>query len=402
MEKLEQLGEDYIPELGNGFDERIKGNPEGLPVANYFVPASGEGIYQISYRVEVLEDVDSFFLFAGRKQLLRQGSRKKGDVVEGSVYLHFGEIIPRYHKEPMEITKIGFAVSCEDMEKIGNVEMTAQKLPADTKNPVVYLAGDSTMTDQTCEIPYIPGGCYSSWGQELAYYIGQCAAVDNQAHSGLSTEAFRGEGHFGIVQKFIRPGDYCLFQFGHNDQKLPHLQARTGYRDNLIRFVDEVREKGGIPVLITPLARNTWKPDGTYNDLLKDHAESVFEIGEELEVPVLDLHKFAMDLILKNGKEASRVYFHPGDYTHPNEFGSYLFAGFIASALEKTDAHTFQAKCLDEKSLKPDEGAGSVTGATANRNITSEQKETFDAMEKSEEALLAAVAEAKEQASARK
>ena len=76
VEKLEQTGRDYIPELGNGFDERLEGNPEGLPVANYFVPASGEGIYQISYRVEVLKDVASFFLFAGRKQLLRQGARK--------------------------------------------------------------------------------------------------------------------------------------------------------------------------------------------------------------------------------------------------------------------------------------------------------------------------------------
>ena len=67
-----------------------------------------------------------------------------------------------------------------------------------------------------------------------------------------------------------------------------------------------------------------------YNDLLAEHAQAVFEVGEETGVPVIDLHKYAVDLIKKNGKEASRVYFHPGDMTHTNEYGSFLFAHLIA------------------------------------------------------------------------
>ena len=90
-----------------------------------------------------------------------------------------------------------------------------------------------------------------------------------------------------------------------------------------MNYVNEIRGLCGVPILVTPLARNTWKDDGTYNDLLAEHAQAVFEVGEETGVPVIDLHKYAADLIKKNGKEASRVYFHPGDMTHTNEYGSF-------------------------------------------------------------------------------
>lgn len=52
-----------------------------------------------------------------------------------------------------------------------------------------------------------------------------------------------------IVKRFLRPGVFCLFQFGHNDQKLPHLLAHREYPVNLRRYVEEVRALGGIPVL---------------------------------------------------------------------------------------------------------------------------------------------------------
>ena len=73
------------------------------------------------------------------------------------------------------------------------------------------------------------------------YFIGGSTAIDNQAHSGLTTETFRNEGHYDIVKKDIRPGHFCLFQFGHNDQKLAHLQAQTGYKENLMNYVNEIR-----------------------------------------------------------------------------------------------------------------------------------------------------------------
>ncbi len=54
-------------------------------------------------------------------------------------------------------------------------------------SPVVYIAGDSTVTDQSAEYPYAPGTSYSGWGQMLAYFLPGRAAVSNHAHSGLTT-----------------------------------------------------------------------------------------------------------------------------------------------------------------------------------------------------------------------
>ena len=369
-----------------------------MQVADYYADADGEGIYYITYKIETAKEIEQLFVFAGRKQLLRLGKRKAGEVIEGTLYLHFGEMIPRFHSECMTITKIGFSVACEDLTKLKSVGMAAEKLSAKTKIPVVYLAGDSTVTDQTCPKPYMPGGCYSSWGQCLAYFIGGSTAIDNQAHSGLTTETFRNEGHYDIVKKDIRPGDFCLFQFGHNDQKLAHLQAQTGYKENLMNYVNEIRGLCGVPILVTPLARNTWKDDGTYNDLLAEHAQAVFEVGEETGVPVIDLHKYAADLIKKNGKEASRVYFHPGDMTHTNEYGSFLFAHFIARELSKLDPLTFAIDVQDEEDFTPDEHTAVLTGTSTAAGNQDEQKEVFDAMERAGDNLVAAVEKAKKDA----
>lgn len=387
----------YIPELGDGFEEG-EGSGQGLQVADYYAEASGEGVYYITYRIEVKEPVHQLYVFVGRKQLLRFGSRRAGELVEGTLYLHFGEIVPRFHTERMAIERIGFSVACEDLSRLGSIGMAAEKLSADTKIPAVYLAGDSTVTDQTCTKPYVPGGCYSSWGQCLAYFIGGSAAVDNQAHSGLTTETFREEGHYQIVLDSIRPGDFCLLQFGHNDQKLAHLQAQTGYRENLLRYINEIRGRCGIPVLVTPLARNTWKEDGTYNDLLEEHAGAVCELGEETGVPVIDLHKYAMELILEKGKDKSRVYFHPGDMTHTNEYGAWLFAQFIARGLSRLDPLTFSVDPAEAEPFVPDENVGILTGAQAALQHREEQKEVFDAMERAGDNLAAVIEQAKREA----
>ena len=307
---LDTKAADYIPELGDGFEEGSEGseNAQGLQVADYYADADGEGIYYITYKIETAKEIEQLFVFAGRKQLLRLGKRKAGEVIEGTLYLHFGEMIPRFHSECMTITKIGFSVACEDLTKLKSVGMAAEKLSAKTKIPAVYLAGDSTVTDQTCPKPYMPGGCYSSWGQCLAYFIGGSTAIDNQAHSGLTTETFRNEGHSDIV------------------------------------------------------------------------------------------HKYAADLIKKNGKEASRVYFHPGDMTHTNEYGSFLFAHFIARELSKLDPLTFAIDVQDEEDFTPDEHIAILTGTSTAAGHKDEQKEVFDAMERAGDNLVAAVEKAKKEA----
>jgi lysophospholipase L1-like esterase len=198
----------------------------------------------------------------------------------------------------------------------------------------IYLAGDSTVTDQSAEYPYTPSLSYGGWGQMLPAFLDGVYGVSNHSHSGLTTESFRTEGHYNILMEQIKSGDICLFQFGHNDQKLDHLKASEGYRVNLIQYIKEVREKGAIAILVTPLARNSWAEDGSvYHDLLKEYAEEVISLGRTMSVPVVDLHGKSMELIKEYGLEGSKQWFYPLDYTHTNDYGAWKMAGYVFKEL---------------------------------------------------------------------
>ena len=86
-------------------------------------------------------------------------------------------------------------------------------------------------------------------------------------------------------------------------------------------------------MIVSPLARNTWKGDGSYNDLLEEYAEACRIIAEKENVPYIDLHAYSMDFVVKNGREAARRWYFPSDYTHTNDYGAYMYAGFVASRM---------------------------------------------------------------------
>ena len=189
----------------------------------------------------------------------------------------------------------------------------------------------------------------------LSAYLNDKIAVSNHSHSGLTTDSFRKEGHYAVIEQFRKPRDFYFFQFGHNDQKLEELKAKGGYKSNLTRYISECRNKGAYPVLITPIARNTWKGnDGSYNDLLAEYAEVCLEIGKVTEVPVIDLHRLSMEFIKEKGLEASKPYFFPNDYTHSNDYGAYKMAGFVAKEIVRVcekypePGYRFLAKCVTE------------------------------------------------------
>ena len=97
-------------------------------------------------------------------------------------------------------------------------------------------------------------------------------------------------------------------------QKLPGLQAKGGYRANLQRYIKENQAKGVYPVLVTPIARNTWRlRDQTYLDLLEEFADVCLELGAQYGIPVLDLHAHSKEYVLEKGLQDAKPIFFPGD-----------------------------------------------------------------------------------------
>ena len=303
---------------------------EGELPLTFVCEVPSEGNYQVDVTLFAEKDTQAL-IFLGRRRLAARLQLSAGETVKRRFLTNICPIIPRTYEQPMEdgtldVTVVGAGVHL--------CEITAEPW----QGPTVYIAGDSTVTDQSADYPYLPGSSYCGWGQMLSVYLGENAAVSNHSHSGLTTESFRSEGHYEILRERIKAGDLCLIQFGHNDQKLMHLLAEGGYRENLIRYIDELREKHPLPVLVTPLARNSWRGgDGAYNDLLEGYARVCHEVGEEKHVPVLELHEKSMAFVRAQGRESAKRFFFPSDYTHSNDYGAYLFAGYIYEELCKKE-----------------------------------------------------------------
>lgn len=277
-----------------------------------------------------LDDRD-VLVFAGDRQLVFKGRMpENGRSLEVRATVNVSDFVPRGFEDrgPQPVTFVTLAV-------VGAHARLVQVIVEPVQTPTVWLAGDSTVTDEGAQYPYAPSDPYCGWGAVLGAWLNDGVTVSNHARSGLTSLTFRSQHHYDPVRADWKPGDFLLIQFGHNDQKLPELGACGGYRRELDRYVTEARAAGVRPILVTSLARNTWNPDGSYHDLLRDWAEAVIELGRDRHVPVLDLHALSMGLVRELGDEGARPMYHAGDRTHLHDVGAYRMAGLVAGEMRR-------------------------------------------------------------------
>jgi lysophospholipase L1-like esterase len=191
----------------------------------------------------------------------------------------------------------------------------------------VYLAGDSTVTDQ-------PKEPWNSWGQMLPRFFDDRVAVANHAESGESLKTFLGSRRLDKILSQIKPGDYLFIQFGHNDQKEKgeSVGAFTTYKSSLKRFVAETRTRKGLPVLVTPVSRRAFGADGKVINNLGDYPEAVRQVAREENVPMIDLNNESKPLYEALGVEGSKKAFV--DNTHHNNYGSYELARCVVEGIK--------------------------------------------------------------------
>ncbi len=195
--------------------------------------------------------------------------------------------------------------------------------------PTIFLLGDSTVCDQ-------PGEPYASWGQMITRFFGDKAAVANHAESGESLKSSLGAKRLDKVLSLMKPGDYLLIQYGHNDQKErgEGIGAFTSYKASLKQFVEAAKKKGGIPVVITSMHRRTFDADGKITNSHGDYPEAVRQLAKEQNIALIDLHAISKDLYEALGPENSGRLFKEGDGTHHNAYGAYQLAKAIAASIK--------------------------------------------------------------------
>jgi len=194
--------------------------------------------------------------------------------------------------------------------------------------PTIFLLGDSTVCDQPLEP-------YASWGQMLTRFFAPQVAIANHAESGESLRSSLGAKRLDKVLSLMKPRDYLLIQYGHNDEKEKGegIGPFTSFKRDLKYFVEETRKKGGIPILITPVQRRTFDPTGKITNSHGDYPEAVRQVAKEENAPLIDLNAMSKDFYEAMGPVSSAAAFKEGDGTHHNNYGSYELAKCIVQAI---------------------------------------------------------------------
>lgn len=230
----------------------------------------------------------------------------------------------------------------------------------------IWLIGDSTMANYALEEDYLSKRFpVTGWGQVFQQFFVQDSLplvaniipadsiiIKNRARGGRSTRTFFQEGRWRFVYENIQPGDLVLIQFGHNDaaENKPERYVNIqGYKEFLRLFVSQSRQKKGIPVLLTPVARNYPWIDGRLVNVHGDYPEAVKEVANEMNVKFIDLNQLSMEHFSRVGREyvtehyfmnlpAGKYEAYPNgqkDNTHFQPEGAMAVAQLVFNGLKK-------------------------------------------------------------------
>jgi lysophospholipase L1-like esterase len=239
----------------------------------------------------------------------------------------------------------------------GRPQFQVPRVAIDPKLPTLWIIGDSTVRNGS----YEDGGAGQwGWGRPLRYYFDETKInIQNRAVGGTSSKTFMDQ-HWPWILKEIKPGDFLIAQFGHNDAGTPkgnddelHAVAGRGGRGaatapatqqmvhsfgwNMRKYITDAREKGAVwAAICSPIPRNRWTgetigPD-SWNDTCKQAAEGS---GAKF----INLNALVIKKYTELGKEkVTDELFPQGEATHPSWAGAVLNAEIVIDGLKQVDS----------------------------------------------------------------
>lgn len=260
-----------------------------------------------------------------------------------------------------------------------NVQLPVYDLTRTDGKPVVFITGDSTVKNADKD----ENGMWG-WGA-VANTIFDETKIDivNAAMAGRSCRSYLNEGRWEKVYNSLQPGDFVLIQFGHNDigaidkpkyraaiasaadtchvyrmqaakedlakqnvidQKLKS-NAQVGSYEvvysfgwYLKKFIQDVREKGATPILVSLTPRNEWT-DGKIERRNDTYGKWYREVAKETGVEFVDLHNITADFLDKKcGKKEKAMRYFNHDHTHTSLLGAKTNAQSIAKGLRANNS----------------------------------------------------------------
>ena len=240
------------------------------------------------------------------------------------------------------------------------VQLPVVQVRREKGKPVVFITGDSTVKNKDSDKDGMWG-----WGSQ-AYTVFDQNKVTcvNVAKAGRSTRSYVREGRWEQVYNTLQPGDFVLLQFGHNDicpiadakergvipgtadtchvykmEKDGRYEVVYSFGWYLRKMIDDCREKGATPILVSLTPRNEW-PHGKVERRNDSYGKWYREVVEQTGVDFLDVHNISADFLdrkfaskseEKSKKAASR--FFNNDHTHTSLAGARMNAQSVAKGL---------------------------------------------------------------------
>lgn len=220
--------------------------------------------------------------------------------------------------------------------------------PVETARPTLYLIGDSTVKNGTKGL--------QGWGTPIAGMFDPAKInVVNRALGGRSSRTFLTEGLWDKVRDTLKPGDFVLMQFGHNDGGSIHtstraslkgggpetqdwLNPKTGKTETvqsygwyLRKYIADAKAKGVNPIVLSPVPRNIWK-DGKVGRAANDYGKWAKEAAGAEHVPFVDLNEIIAAKYETLGETEVKKLF-PGDHTHTSPEGALLNAASVVQGV---------------------------------------------------------------------
>lgn len=227
------------------------------------------------------------------------------------------------------------------------------------QRPTLYIIGDSTVKNGKGK----GDGNLWGWGSFLDQSFDTTKlAVRNYALGGRSSRTFITEGHWDQVLAQLKPGDYVIMQFGHNDGAPLDDTARArgtikgigGDSSNIYnpimkknetvytygwymrKYVADTKAKGATAIICSPIPRNMFKEDKVLR-AGGDYGLWAQQTAQSTGAYFIDLNKIIADQYDQLGPDKVKEFF-PGDHTHTNEAGAKLNANAVVTGLRQLKA----------------------------------------------------------------
>ncbi len=202
----------------------------------------------------------------------------------------------------------------------------------------VFLAGDSTCAPRK-EKDRPKWG----WGEKLEALLDGYIVV-NKAVGGRSTKSYIDEGRWDKLIAEVGKGDVVMIQFGHNDEKKKSPDKYTApygeFYGNLCRFIDEVKAKDAVPVILTSLSRRQFDKDGVLKHTHGEYPAAAKKAAADKGVALLDIEQLSYAWLSALGEKESVSRFMVSvdgeDNTHFVELGAQEAAEITAKALKES------------------------------------------------------------------